>query len=75
MIDLNQVSTEHAGVGFLSVGIQSNQPEVVQSVVVSTVGSLHTIKYRVSKPGYYIIFVKWRDQHIADSPFICKVTF
>ncbi len=73
---LFQVQTENAGDGSLGVSIRGPQPHtVVESNVVYTGDDLYEVIYEVNLPGFYVISVKWDDKHIADSPFIVKVTF
>ena len=70
------MSTKNAGSSFLSVGIQGTNAEDVQSVSVNAIGDdQHIVKYMIKRAGYYIIFVRWGDTNIVDSPFICKVLF
>ena len=68
------VSTEGAGTGFVTVGIQGPTPTTVKRVTVEQEREdLFRITYNVLSPGYYIIFVKYGDCLIMGSPFVCQV--
>ena len=68
------VSTEGAGTGFVTVGIQGPTPRTVKRVTVEQErDDLFRVTYNVSSPGYYIIFVKYADCLIMGSPFVCQV--
>ena len=63
-----------AGPGFLTIGVHGaagNASLVSQSAVDE---STYEVRYRVSRPGYYMIFVRWSDCSVRDSPFVCLVS-
>ncbi|XP_070537223.1 uncharacterized protein [Ptychodera flava] len=71
-----QVNTERAGNGSLTVGVvgpQSNS--VTETTVVYTGDDMYEVDYEVSRPGCYVITVKWADMNIPSSPFISYVTY
>ena len=70
------VDTEEAGSpGFLTIGIQGPVPGSVDMISQKSLGeSTFEIRYRVNRPGYYVIFVRWSDCNIRDSPFVCQIT-
>ncbi|RWS23582.1 uncharacterized protein B4U80_13349 [Leptotrombidium deliense] len=70
------VCTKYAGRSFLSVGIQGIDEDDLLYVTMSYIGdSQYEVVYEVTRAGYFIIFVRYGDWNVADSPFICKVTF
>ena len=70
------MSTKDAGRSYLAVGLQSAESDdVIEVSFTSVAQNRYEVHYQVSRPGYYVIFVKWGDYNIADSPFICKVTY
>ncbi|RWS10895.1 uncharacterized protein B4U79_18060 [Dinothrombium tinctorium] len=60
----------------MKVGIQGMEEDDLRYVTISYVDD-HTYEviYEVTRSGYFIIFVRYGDWNVADSPFICKVTF
>jgi hypothetical protein len=69
------VSTEGAGTGFLTVGIQGPTLSQVKRITVEEErDNLYRVSYFVKSAGYYIIFVRYNDCFIMDSPFVCQVS-
>lgn len=68
------VKTRGAGAGFLTVGIQgaTGTAKIITQKEVDEF--THQVSYTVSRPGYYMIFVRWGDCHIMDSPFVSQVS-
>ncbi|KAI1280818.1 hypothetical protein HDE_13693 [Halotydeus destructor] len=70
------VSTGNAIASLLTVGIQGSQADDVKAITTDIISDhQHLVRYEVTRPGYYVIFVRYADCHITDSPFICKVSF
>ncbi|XP_054164820.1 uncharacterized protein LOC128962471 [Oppia nitens] len=71
-----QVSTKDGGKSYLAIGVQSvDSDDVIEASFTSIGNYKYRVQYQVRRPGYYVIIVKWGDYNIADSPFICKVTY
>lgn len=69
------VSSEGAGTGFLTVGVQGPSPGQVKRVTIEEErDNLYRVSYVVKNPGYFIIFVRFNDCFILDSPFVCQVS-
>ncbi|XP_064470679.1 uncharacterized protein LOC135385337 isoform X2 [Ornithodoros turicata] len=70
-----QVDASRAGVGPISIGIQGPTEGAVIKVSVTYSGlGNYTVMYKVNEPGYYIIYVRWADWPVPDSPFVCKIS-
>lgn len=69
------VCTEGAGNGFLTVGMQGCSPLAVKKITVAQIDEHnYEVSYVVTTPGYFIIFVRYSDCFIMDSPFVCQVS-
>jgi hypothetical protein len=69
------VCTEGAGYGFLTVGMQGCSPLAVKKITINQVDEHnYEVSYVVTTPGYFIIFVRYSDCFIMDSPFVCQVS-
>ncbi|XP_071940963.1 uncharacterized protein [Antedon mediterranea] len=70
-----QVETSQASKGgYLSVTIRGPQRHsVTETNVVFTGDNLYEILYEVNTPGFYVISVKWSEQHVSNSPFIVAI--
>lgn len=69
------VSTEGAGIGFLTVGIQGPIPNQVKRITVEEDrDNLYRVSYSVKCVGYFIIFIRFNDCFIMDSPFVSQVS-
>ena len=47
---------------------------VLETCVTYTGDNMYEVIYEVTKPGYYIINVKWADFDIPGSPSVCQIT-
>ena len=71
-----QVMTDGAGNGYLTVSIMGPRPYTVSETSVTYTGdNMYEVFYEVTKPGYYIINIKWADFDIPGSPYVCHITF
>ncbi|XP_033098115.1 uncharacterized protein LOC117102014 [Anneissia japonica] len=70
-----QVETSNASRGgYLSVNIRGpRRHSVIEISVVFTGDDLYEVLYEVNMPGFYVISVKWSEQHVIDSPFIVGI--
>ena len=65
---------EDPEVGNLMVGVRGPRPHCVTETSTTYTGdNLYEITYSVTMPGLYLIFIKWNNTPLNNSPFIVKI--
>lgn len=68
------VNVRDAGTGFLTVGVKG-AGGTAQAITQRALDDWsYEVSYTVQNPGHYILFVRWGDYYIRDSPFICHIS-
>ena len=67
------VADDHPG--SLSVSVVGRRPHTVTETCVTYTGDgLYDITYHVTRPGPYVIGVRWSQRPVAGSPFLCNIS-
>ncbi|XP_041370758.1 uncharacterized protein LOC121384430 [Gigantopelta aegis] len=69
-----QVWVEDPDVGNLMVGVRGPRPHCVTETSTTYTGdNLYEVTYSVTMPGLYLVFIKWNNSPLHNSPFIVKI--